>query len=146
MLKDSGARILITLESLRTRLPDSTEHILCLDTAAASLTSRPGTNLLLQIAPEQLAYVIYTSGSTGKPKGVAVEHRSISSHCQVMQAYYELSPCDRVLQFASFSFDTSIEQILPALCAGAAVVLPGSRSAVSRGAGPVSPLSGCDRG
>ena len=39
--------------------------------------------------------------------------------------YYELEPTDRVLQFASMSFDLSLEQILPTLIAGARVVVVG---------------------
>src|ERR1019366_377041 len=37
---------------------------------------------------------------------------------------FGLSSTDRVFQFASFSFDTSAEQILPTLGVGAAIVLP----------------------
>jgi acyl-CoA synthetase (AMP-forming)/AMP-acid ligase II/acyl carrier protein len=40
-----------------------------------------------------------------------------------MQEYYELSPLDRVLQFAALNFDASLEQILPTLIAGARLVL-----------------------
>src|ERR1700683_3374401 len=73
--------------------------------------------------PENLAYKNYTSGSTGQPKGVPVSHRSIADHCHEVQRLYELDPNDRVLQFASMSFDLSLEQILPTLIAGARVVL-----------------------
>jgi acyl-CoA synthetase (AMP-forming)/AMP-acid ligase II/acyl carrier protein len=40
-----------------------------------------------------------------------------------MVDHYELTQGDRVLQFASLNFDASLEEILPALLAGAAVVL-----------------------
>ena len=66
-----------------------------------------------------LAYVIYTSGSTGRPKGVLIEHGPLALHCRECQEFYELTPEDRVLQFASPSFDASIEQILPPLLSGA---------------------------
>ena len=71
---------------------------------------------------ESLAYVIYTSGSTGRPKGVLVSHGSIVNHCRDIERYYELDSSDRVLQFASLSFDLSLEQILPTLIAGARLV------------------------
>jgi len=62
---------------------------------------------------ENLAYVIYTSGSTGQPKGVLVSHDAIAGHCRNVQHAYALSSHDGVLQFASLSFDVSLEEILP---------------------------------
>ncbi|MFC4584868.1 non-ribosomal peptide synthetase [Sphaerisporangium corydalis] len=69
------------------------------------------------------AYVIYTSGSTGTPKGVVVEHQALAARVDWMRRAYALGPGDRVVQFASLSFDTHAEEIYPALAAGAAVEL-----------------------
>ncbi|MEV7969497.1 amino acid adenylation domain-containing protein [Sphaerisporangium sp. NPDC088356] len=69
------------------------------------------------------AYVIYTSGSTGAPKGVVVEHAGLAERVRWMAADYGLGPGDRVVQFASLSFDTHAEEIYPALAAGATVVM-----------------------
>ncbi|WP_214318588.1 non-ribosomal peptide synthetase [Nonomuraea sediminis] len=73
--------------------------------------------------PGSLAYVIYTSGSTGRPKGVEVPREALASRVSWMREHYELGPGDRVLQFASPSFDTHAEEIYPALAAGAELVL-----------------------
>ena len=73
--------------------------------------------------PSNLAYVIFTSGSTGRPKGVMVTHRSLSNHTASAIAGYEIRESDRVLQFASLSFDTSAEEIWPCLAVGATLVL-----------------------
>ena len=73
--------------------------------------------------PTNTAYVIYTSGSTGRPKGVVVEHRSIAAYAAGAAAAFGLGPADRVLQFASISFDTSGEEIYPTLASGATLVL-----------------------
>jgi amino acid adenylation domain-containing protein len=75
------------------------------------------------VAPDNVAYVIYTSGSTGNPKGVAVEHRSLANFTETSTAAYGLRSEDRILQFASLSFDLSAEEIYPALTHGATVVL-----------------------
>jgi amino acid adenylation domain-containing protein len=74
-------------------------------------------------APGRLAYVIYTSGSSGTPKGVMVEHGALAVFVAGAAAALGVGPGDRVLQFASISFDTSAEEIFPCLTRGAALVL-----------------------
>jgi len=69
------------------------------------------------------AYVIYTSGSTGVPKGVLVGHRALAARVAWMRESYRLGPGDRVVQFASLSFDAHVEEIFPALAAGARIEL-----------------------
>jgi amino acid adenylation domain-containing protein len=75
------------------------------------------------LAPSSPAYVIYTSGSTGWPKGVVVPHGAIAAFVRAARETYGLASGDRVLQFASISFDTSAEEIWPALASGATLVL-----------------------
>ena len=76
-----------------------------------------------RIDPRQLAYVIYTSGSTGSPKGVEIEHRSLANYTQYAADRFGLRTDDRVLQFASLSFDVAAEEIFTTLSRGAALVL-----------------------
>ncbi|MFL6118532.1 non-ribosomal peptide synthetase [Actinophytocola sp.] len=83
-------------------------------------TTEPGA----RVSAGDPAYVIYTSGSTGAPKGVLVEHHSLSYLVDELVGRYGITPDDNVLQFASVSFDTSIEQIAVALLGGATLVLP----------------------
>ncbi|MFB9278019.1 amino acid adenylation domain-containing protein [Cohnella cellulosilytica] len=68
---------------------------------------------------EDLAYLLYTSGSTGEPKGVMVEHRGVLNLRHYFLSAYRLGEADRVLQFASASFDASIWEISMALLTGA---------------------------
>jgi amino acid adenylation domain-containing protein len=75
------------------------------------------------LSSRHLAYVIYTSGSTGQPKGVMVEHASVVNLIHSHIERCELRSTDRVLQFASFAFDASVEEIFPPLSVGAATVL-----------------------
>ncbi|MCD0256726.1 amino acid adenylation domain-containing protein, partial [Xanthomonas melonis] len=70
-----------------------------------------------------LAYVIHTSGSTGRPKGVLVEHHSMVNLVAAHVRRCGLGRDDRVLQFASMSFDASVEEIFAPLAAGATLVL-----------------------
>ena len=69
------------------------------------------------------AYIIYTSGSTGQPKGVVVEHRSLAAFAAAANDLYGLTNEDRLLQFHSVAFDTSVEEIFCTLTAGGRLVL-----------------------
>ncbi|MDP9120054.1 MAG: amino acid adenylation domain-containing protein, partial [Acidobacteriota bacterium] len=73
--------------------------------------------------PGQAAYVMYTSGSTGRPKGVLIEHRAAAWYVRCAAANFDLAPTDRVLQFASISFDVSVEEIFPILAVGGRLVV-----------------------
>ncbi|KAI8635621.1 acetyl-CoA synthetase-like protein [Xylariaceae sp. FL1651] len=74
--------------------------------------------------PSNSLYIIFTSGSTGEPKGVVVEHQHYCSAMAANTAWLQIHPSSRVLQFSSFVFDASMEEIFTALVAGACVCVP----------------------
>ncbi|UFR00358.1 amino acid adenylation domain-containing protein [Streptomyces sp. Go40/10] len=74
---------------------------------------------------QSLACVFYTSGSTGIPKGVAVTHGALANYTRAMVERLQLTRDDRFLQLASIGFDVLLEEVFPALAAGATVVMPG---------------------
>lgn len=75
-----------------------------------------------QYQPGDPAYMLCTSGSTGMPKPVLVSRGALAGTVRELRQLFELTPADRVLQFASLSWDTCLEEILPALTAGATLV------------------------
>src|SRR6185437_1208311 len=75
------------------------------------------------LRPEHPVYVIYTSGSTGAPKGVTVTHAGIAALAWSHVDRLGIGPTSRVLQYASFSFDTSVVDLVMGLAAGAALVM-----------------------
>ncbi|UII31899.1 amino acid adenylation domain-containing protein [Fulvivirga ulvae] len=75
----------------------------------------------MQYDPEDICYILHTSGSTGNPKGVAVHHKAVANYIQYFKRFYSLMPDDVVLQQASVSFDTSVEEIFPILITGGRV-------------------------
>ncbi|MFE7813012.1 non-ribosomal peptide synthase/polyketide synthase, partial [Streptomyces sp. NPDC057433] len=68
------------------------------------------------------AYVIHTSGSTGTPKGVTVTHSGLAAFAAAAADRYDAGPGDRVLQFASPSFDASVLELCVSLLGGATLV------------------------
>ncbi|SCX07041.1 AMP-binding protein [Mycolicibacterium fluoranthenivorans] len=75
-----------------------------------------------QARPSDPAYVLCTSGSTGQPKPVVVSRRAVTVTVRALRKLFALTPEDRVLQFAALGWDTCLEEVLPALTAGATVI------------------------
>ena len=97
--------------------------VLCLDRDRAEVASRRRpAGAAPPVCPEQTAYLMYTSGSTGRPKAIPISHRA-AAYSVTAAANLRLLPEDRVLQFASISFDISVEEIFPTLARGATLVL-----------------------
>ncbi len=131
MLTDCGATIVLTHSDVVDDLPPTAATVIVADTdprIAAEPTGAPPRN---ELRLSHMAYVIYTSGSTGTPKGVMVSHAALASHSHAFVEATELVAEDRVLHFASLSFDVSIEQLIPTLVAGACVVLRSDEMAES---------------
>jgi len=75
-----------------------------------------------RLDPLNRAYTLYTSGSTGRPKGVEISHGALAHYTATAIRRFGIGPGDRVLQFASLTFDTSAEEIFPTLARGATLL------------------------
>ncbi len=129
ILDDADIAVLLTQErllesasnlSVRTKWPT-----VLLDADWETIARQSSENPPGGASAESLAYVIYTSGSTGRPKGVLISNQAISHHCRDIREHFRLVSDDRVLQFAAYSFDQSVEQVLATLITGATLVLRG---------------------
>ncbi|MCX4679849.1 amino acid adenylation domain-containing protein [Streptomyces sp. NBC_01433] len=127
MLRDSGARTVVTTAEAAGRLPvvPGLEHLVVgRDDRSEDVPTDDESDVPARPArPDHPAYLIYTSGSTGRPKGVAVTHRAIVNRLAWMQGEYGLTPDDRVLQKTPASFDVSVWEFFWPLVEGATVVL-----------------------
>ncbi|MFJ8487842.1 amino acid adenylation domain-containing protein [Streptomyces sp. NPDC094038] len=75
------------------------------------------------LLPDHLMYVIYTSGSTGSPKGVLVSHEGVRDLVATQTERFGPVPGERVLQWASVSFDAFFWDLTLALLSGATLVM-----------------------
>ncbi|WP_268626173.1 non-ribosomal peptide synthetase [Paenibacillus alvei] len=121
ILENSNAQLLLTQRELQKQVPFG-GTVLALDDEQAY--SDDGTNLEPASGPNDLAYVIYTSGTTGKPKGVMLEHRGLVSLKLMFADRLGITEHDRIVQFASLSFDASCWEVFKALYFGAALYIP----------------------
>ncbi|MEH2121099.1 amino acid adenylation domain-containing protein [Nostoc sp.] len=123
MLSDSQVSVLLTQQRLIEAMPQLQTRVVCLDTDWEVIVSESKENYVDNLTVGNLAYVIYTSGSTGIPKGVMIPHSALTNYTQGAADEYRLDIDDRVLQFASISFDAAAEEIFPCLVRGGTLVL-----------------------
>ncbi|MDT9684983.1 amino acid adenylation domain-containing protein [Streptomyces sp. TRM76323] len=130
MLDDAHPVALLTDTATAGRAADLGVDALVLDEpgTAQRLAALPGTALTDAdragpLRPEHPAYIIYTSGSTGRPKGVVVAHTGLLGMVHSLVERFGLDTDTRVLQFASFSFDASVWEIMLALLTGGTLVI-----------------------
>jgi amino acid adenylation domain-containing protein len=119
LLADAQVSILLTQGHVRTGLPMHKASVICLDSDWQTLVQQCEENPHSPVHVENPAYVIYTSGTTGKPKGVVVTHQGIGNLAQAQGRTFAVRADSHVLQFASFSFDASISEMVMTLLAGA---------------------------
>ena len=133
VLADTHARLILTVEPLAPRLPDTAARIFYLDrwltepspeaSETASETA-PGTpSKKPENHADQTLYTLYTSGSTGTPKGVRVPHRGVANYVAHCRDVLGLGPEDRVLQRTPFVFDGSLREVFEPFIAGARLVI-----------------------
>ncbi|WP_066372160.1 non-ribosomal peptide synthetase [Herbidospora mongoliensis] len=113
---DAGLRAVIAHAEVAATLSAVTAPLLVVDDIRRDL---PAGNPPLAAGPGDVAYIIYTSGSTGRPKGVLLEHRGVVNFTDSTRDLFDLTPADRVLGFASATFDVSVFETFSALLTGA---------------------------
>ncbi|AHF67797.1 hypothetical protein PCH70_26440 [Pseudomonas cichorii JBC1] len=123
IVTDSAPKVLLSKAELLDSLPELSIPTLLIDAESIAQDSPAQEhNPDLALSSRNLAYVIYTSGSTGLPKGVMIEHRSLVNYSLDAASLFELTSGDLVLQQNSPNFDLSVEEIFPALLAGATLM------------------------
>ncbi|KAJ9634430.1 hypothetical protein H2204_006255 [Knufia peltigerae] len=86
-----------------------------------SVEGRPELPL---VPPSALMYIIFTSGSTGVPKGVMISHETYTSSAIPRAEAVGYKEHSRVLDFASYAFDVSIDSMLCTVSQGGCLCIP----------------------
>jgi amino acid adenylation domain-containing protein len=126
----TDARPVLVVRSAKVTMPNDDIPAIVVDDPEfrAQCEAQPGHNVSDgerhgKIHPEHLMYVVYTSGSTGRPKGVAVTHGGVANLVASQARQIGAGRGDRVLQWASISFDASFWDLSLALLSGAVLVM-----------------------
>lgn len=118
------AMVLLSSFTQRNLLASTVETVLVLDTDSLLLLPDSPMETNLEIRPHHAACVVYTSGSTGTPKGICIEHSAIASSGKAHGNGMHIGRDSRVLQFASYMFDVSIQDTFTSLMRGACICIP----------------------
>ena len=124
MMEDSGAKVLLTQQKLVDRLPVQDMKVVCVDSDREDIEGESKDDFQSGAGSRNAAYVIYTSGSTGKPKGTLLEHRGVCNLAKVQERYFDVGVGEKVLLFASISFDASVFDMILATLAGGTLYVP----------------------
>lgn len=117
VLDDTKAHFAVTSSSLANVLSGfSVETIVADPTLMVNgECSRPPP----RAAPSDAAFLMYSSGSTGRPKGIVQEHGSLCFSIRHHSWAMGIRPHSRILQFAAFTFDTSMGDMFGTFMQGA---------------------------
>jgi len=127
MIDDSNACLVLTQQSLISKLPANNKPVICLDRDSEELARHNRVSPASGTDTSNLAYIIYTSGTSDRPKGVAITHRSVVNllHGLNREVYRDNRGNRlRVGVNGPLAFDTSVKQIIQLLNGHALVIIP----------------------
>ncbi|KAI9371208.1 hypothetical protein BJX61DRAFT_548394 [Aspergillus egyptiacus] len=126
ILEEINADIILCSPQHRSRYMGSVSTIISVskETISGYSAIKVGAEPHSRVTPSNMAYAIFTSGSTGRPKGIIIDHRALCSSTMAFAPVMHMDKDSRVFQFASFTFDAAIGEVLAALMRGACVCIP----------------------
>lgn len=127
MAKQVNAKTMVSSESQQelaaSILADGHRFAVGADTISQTSNSQVLTELP-SVPASALMYIIFTSGSTGTPKGVKISHKTYTSSAIPRAKAVGYTRTSRVLDFASYAFDVSIDSMLLTLGNGGCLCIP----------------------
>lgn len=124
ILEDSMANAIIVDDSSQGQILTMGKHIHVNELKEGVYSDALESN---NVDPSKNSFLIYTSGSTGKPKGVSQTYRTLLNLMDWNLNNSGLPHQVKSLSFSSFSFDSSINDILYTFLSGGTVYLASER-------------------
>lgn len=121
---ESGAHIVLSSPSRTHLLEDIVPYAISVDALLFEELEYFDGTVFNSARSENVAFLIFTSGSTGQPKGVVLEHQGLVTSAAAHGVALGVDASTRFLQFASYSFDNSLEEIFTTLMRGGCVCVP----------------------
>lgn len=124
IIRDTGAKIVLTLERLSDVFSETQLNCICLDSDWDKVENKTNEIIVERpCSPSDTACIIYTSGSTGNPKGVILKNRGIVNLIASFIRSYNPVESDRVLPLTSVAAASFVGEIFPVICSGGCLVL-----------------------
>ncbi len=139
-IKDTQTKVILTSPCYEAMLAGTDSKVLSIDQQVLKALQPVEQIVRTSVDPASPCCVIYTSGSTGKPKGVVLEHQALVTSANAHGSALGIGPGSRFLQFSSYTFDNSLEEILTTLMHGGTVCVPSDHDRLNDLAGAVSRL------
>jgi len=123
ILEETQVPLLLTQQRLVEELPRYESRAICLDTEWDTIATHSEANPVSKVTSQHLAYIMYTSGSTGKPKGVEITHANVCPYIDAISKVLQVDTNDVYLHTASFSFSSSVRQLMVPLTEGVTSII-----------------------
>ncbi|MFF0746331.1 amino acid adenylation domain-containing protein [Streptomyces sp. NPDC004111] len=123
-LQDAQVATAVTQQDFVELFETADTSLVLVDAERETFAGRPDTAPAVATSPDDLAYVIYTSGSTGVPKGILMPAACIINLVSWQKRALPIGSDARTSQFASLTFDISLQEIFSSLLYGETVVVP----------------------
>ena len=123
IIADTKLQLVLTQSHLVSDLDQPGLELFLLDTEWDKIANESTQPVAVTTTSANLAYIMYTSGSTGKPQGVQIMIGQVECYLQAVNQVLNIRADDIYLHSASFSFSSSIRQLLLPLMQGAKVVI-----------------------
>jgi amino acid adenylation domain-containing protein len=123
-IEDAAAKVVLTTATRAEKLQGLAQNVIVVDRDFLEGLPKSDGPVRTNVQPHNPCFVIFTSGSTGRPKGVVLEHAAMVTSAEAHGSKLGLGPGSRVLQFASYTFDNSLEEMFTSLQRGACVCVP----------------------